>query len=79
MVLFNIFEHVTTVNHCQPSQLRELFFQNRECIENFSWQFFGLRVGKRKERKAKTNRECIEKKSPQNVALRVKKFVFFSL
>ena len=48
--------------------MREQFFQNRECIEHFSWQFFGLRVEKRKEKKAKTNRECIEKKFTQNVA-----------
>ena len=31
------------------SQLRDLFCQNRECIENFFRQFFGSRVEKRKK------------------------------
>ena len=44
------------------NQLRDLFCQNQECIENFSWQFFDPRVEKRKNKKAKTKRECIEKK-----------------
>ena len=59
------------------SQLQELFFQNRECIENFSWQFFCLRVEKRKNRKLKKNWECIEKKNHPKCSFKSWKVNFF--
>ena len=45
------------------SQLQNLFCQNRECIENFSRQFFGSRIEKRKNRKQKQIESVLRKNS----------------
>ena len=46
------------------SQLQDLFFQNRECIENFLWLFFSF-FKSRKEKKSKSlkkNESVLRKK-----------------
>ena len=54
-------------------QLQELFFQNRECIENFFWHFFLFKSRKEKIKKLKKIKSVLRKKFTQNVALRVEK------
>ena len=70
MIFQNIFKHCFSLT-VRASQLRDLFFQNRECIENFSWQFVCSRVEKREKIESKKNRECLEKKFSQKVPLTV--------